>query len=112
VVSYTFGFKFGLFYGMLSILISYIAMRRLSYFILTYVPSYALVALLAASPLKIDIITLGMICTVMYNILSCILVVMFFRAKLYKCIFFAVTNIMFNYFLFTTFGSLIIHLLG
>lgn len=111
LASYVYGSKIGAVVGVLSIVTSYIIMGRISLYIITYIPFYALIGYLAYFFNSYPISYVGIVFTIFYSIISSILLTFLFNAKIHKSIFFIITNTIFNYFMFFTIAPKIIGIL-
>jgi hypothetical protein len=103
VSSYAYGGFIAALVGGVGILASYIGERRFSpYFIIT-VPLYMLIGFVTSYFIAINIVSFGIVITLCYNVLS-VLLSKYMGAKLESVGVFAVTNIVFNAFLFLNFS--------
>ncbi len=110
ITSITFGPVTGSIMGALLMTINYIGEKRFSqYFPLTLL-LYAIIGYAAFYIQISNIIVLGLILTVIYNIVSSI-IVYFFGANMRTVLVFNLVNILFNLFLFSTFGGFFLGLL-
>ncbi|MBN1503062.1 hypothetical protein JW930_05950 [Candidatus Woesearchaeota archaeon] len=111
--SYAFDYLAGMVVGGLSIIGTYIFERRVSRYSLATVPLYILLGYLAflLKPCLIDIRALGIILSLVYNIIINSILFTFFRAKLVKMGSFSVVNILLNVYLFTNIAPLLIKII-
>jgi hypothetical protein len=110
ITSITFGPITGAVMGALLMTINYIGERRFSqYFPLTLL-LYAVIGYSAYFFQSVNLVILGLILTVIYNIISTI-IVYFFGANMRTVLIFNAVNILFNFFLFSTFGGFFLSVL-
>jgi len=110
VTSVTFGPKIGAVMGGLLMLVNYIAERRPSQFFLVTIILYFLIGYFAWFYRAYDIVKLGIISTILYNIASFLLVSLL-GANKKTVLIFAVVNICFNTLLFTSFAPSLLALI-
>jgi hypothetical protein len=103
-----YGMKIGAIFGIISSILYYYAAGRFSYYVAIFAPLYAFIGIAAALFNKIDIFTLGMICTITYTVISSIIVIIAFNAKLDKAIMFGIINTAFNFIMFKYLASIFI----
>ncbi|GEM_PF-5027440 len=98
----------GAVFGGVSMIINFIFMKRMSMFSMLALPGYMVAGFLAPSFAGADLVFLGIGMTVFYNLLNSIPILAFFRGNAGKCFLFAVTNVLFNAFVFSTLGKLLL----
>ena len=111
IVSVSFGPKIGAVMGSLSILANYIAERRISKYFFPTIIQYILIGYFSYFFRSLDIIILGIIITLIYNVFSFIFAKLI-GANTITLVVFNTVNILFNIFLFTSFGHSVLKLLG
>ena len=111
ITSISFGPKIGAIMGSLLMLINYIAERRVSQYTIITLVLYSAIGFSAFYFKHIDIITLGLIITIIYNVLSAI-IVSFLGANMKTMFVFGIVNTLFNLFLFSNFGPLVLRILS
>jgi hypothetical protein len=98
-------------FATLALIINYVLSGKYIRYIVVTLPLYLLIALFSPLiPLK-DFVMWGIIITIIYNVFSFILSSLM-GAKPHASIIFAITNILFNIFIFNTFGNAIIKAVG
>lgn len=98
----------GAVFGGVSMIINFIFMKRLSMFSMLALPGYMVAGFLAPSFAGADLVSLGVGMTVFYNLLNSLPILAFFRGNAGKCLVFGVTNVLFNAFVFSTLGKLLL----
>jgi len=102
LMALAFGPKVGALFGFIASILYYYGAGRFSYFVITFAPSYALIGLFVGlfSGNSVDLFTIGMICTVLYSIVTSIAVFLLFNARLEKMFGFFIINLFFNFIMF------------
>lgn len=100
LVGYSYGPDIGGIFGAISALLYYYAIGRFSMYVIVFAPLYALCGALANMFSFANILTVGMWCTIVYYIISSVLVFAIFNARIYKMIEFAIVNIPLNFIMF------------
>ena len=106
--SYLFGPIQGMVIGGLSILGTYIFEKRVSQFSLVTVPVYMIIGYFSYLLKPLGIVTLGIIMSITYNIITNLVFVIFYKAKFVKMLSFSLTNIIFNVCVFYAFGTMFV----
>ncbi|MFT4343282.1 MAG: hypothetical protein ACMXYE_00885 [Candidatus Woesearchaeota archaeon] len=107
----SYGSRIGAVFGLLSAILYYYGAHRFSYFIIIFAPLYAVVGIIAPLLTGYEIFTIGMICALGYTIISSILVIIIFNAKIDKTLGFAFINTVWNFVIFKYIAPLIIFLM-
>jgi uncharacterized membrane protein len=100
LVGVSYGSKIGAVFGVISALLYYYAAGRFSYYVAIFMPLYALVGIFSSIFSNVNILTLGLVCTISYTIISSIIVIFMFNAKFDKAILFGLVNTFFNFIMF------------
>ncbi len=95
----------GMIVGGLSITLGYILSRRLSIFSIVTVPSYMIIGFLAHYFSNYNIVTVGVLFAILYNMIVSLIIIPVLGAKPVKCLIFGITNVLFNVFMFSRFGD-------
>ncbi len=110
ITSIAFGSQIGAIMGALLMAINYIGERRFSQYFPITLALYAIMGYAAYFFKSYDIVLVGIGFTIAYNLLVT-LIVSFFEANKTTMIIFNITNILFNAFLFVSFGRIILNLI-
>ncbi len=107
-----YGSKAGMMVGALSAVVNYAGYKRVSSFSIVVIPLYMLIGLTAFYFRSFDIAQLGVFYAIMYNLLMAPLIVSYMGAKTSKCLWFASTNILFNYIVFAKIGPILLNIMA
>ncbi|MFH0874423.1 MAG: hypothetical protein V1859_00660 [archaeon] len=109
--SYIYGPLTGMTVGSLSMIGSYVAEKKVSKFSLATIPLYIIIGF-AASIIKIsDIRLLGIIISLIFNILLILIIIVAYRIKTGRVVIFSAVNLLFNYYVFYNFSELILKII-
>ena len=95
----------GAIFGGISMLVNFIFMRRLSMWTLLMLPGDMLVGLIAPSFSGMGMAAIGVWMTLVYNLFVSLPIALVFRGNISKCFIFGITNVVFNFCLFSTLGE-------
>jgi hypothetical protein len=112
ITGYTYGIKIGMIMGGLCMVINYISENRFSMYFIMTIPLYMLFGYIAARFNNIPIITLGIILTLVYNLMTVFIGMGLMGAKARGILIFSLTNILFNVYLFSILGEPVIKLIS
>jgi len=99
--SFAYGPKTGAILGAVALLMDYVFSARFSYFAPITMTAYALVGLLAANFTSFGITTVGIAATIIYNLVTSLIIIIFARGNPEKCLIFGLSDTVFNLALFT-----------
>lgn len=111
LTSIAYGPKIGMIMGALSALVNYIGWFRFSVYAIVEIPCYMVVGYLAFFFGGYNILVVGMIAIIFYNVLMNLLSYMFLGGNFFASAVWAVTNIVFNYFIFKFIASVVLGLM-
>jgi hypothetical protein len=111
LAGYAYGTKIGSFFGLINSIAYYYGAHRMSYYVLIFAPLYAVAGICASLFNQYGIFYVGMTATIVYTVISSILVIVIFSAKIEKAIGFAVVNTAFNFIMFKYFAPLLLMLM-
>lgn len=112
MTSITFGPRFGAVMGGLLMIVNYIAERRASRYFAVTIALYTLIGHTVYYFRNYDIVTLGIITTLLYNLVVTLIIFIFpFGENKTTVLIFNLVNILFNVFLFSTVGNFVKNLL-
>jgi hypothetical protein len=86
----------------------YYAAGRFSFYVAVFAPLYAIIGVAAGIFNNIDIFQLGMVCTIIYTLISSIIILILFNGRIDKAVGFALINTFFNFIMFKYIAPLII----
>lgn len=104
----THGPMVGAIFGAISAVVHFIAIGRISLFIPIALLGYGTMGFVAPSLVGMNFASLGVVLAIAYNAFIAIPIILFFRGSWSKCLMLAMVNIPFNFFLFSTFGQLLL----
>ena len=112
MTSISFGPAFGAVMGGLLMIINYIAEQRASRYFIVTITLYTLIGYLVYYFRNYDIIILGILTSILYNLFVTLIIFIFpFGEKKTTVLIFNIINILFNIILFSTFGNSVKNLL-
>jgi hypothetical protein len=111
LASVKYGGKIGALFGIILAVVFFYVAGRMSLFVTVYAPLYGIVGIFCGLFRNADILTLGMTCTVAYYIVSSLLLIILFNAKLHRAIVFGLINIPFNFIMFKYIAPIILMLM-
>ncbi|MFC1648221.1 hypothetical protein ACFL1B_02060 [Nanoarchaeota archaeon] len=76
------------------------------------IPAYGLLGYLAASLPISSMVWLGVILSGMYALVTSIFILFFFGGRIEKCLIFIISNVMFNYWVFTHASPIVLNIIG
>ncbi len=97
----------GAIFGGISTLVNFLVMWRMSMFNLLALFGYAFVGLIAPAFAGMNLVSLGILMAVVYNLFVAIPIVALFRGNIGKCLVFGVTNVVFNIVIFSALGRIV-----
>ena len=112
ITGYTYGIKIGMIMGGLCMVINYISENRFSIYFIMTIPLYMLFGYIAARFNNIPIVTLGIILTLVYNLMTIFIGMGLMGAKARGILIFSLTNILFNVYLFSILAEPVIKLIS
>lgn len=107
----THGPVIGAIFGAVSTVVHFIAIGRISLFIPIALLGYGTIGLLASSLAWMSLASLGVVLAITYNAFIAIPIIIFFKGSWSKCLMLAIVNIPFNFFLFSTFGQVLLRMM-
>lgn len=107
-----YGSKAGLLMGLFGSLVMLIFQRRTPLFVIAFIPLYALFGFLAGYFQHVDITLLGILFSLVYGMVSSAIVFFLMGGKLVKCIWFIVTNLVFNVAVFLYVAPVLVRLMA
>lgn len=106
-----YGAKAGAFIGAVAMAMDYIFSARVSYFSIVTIPTYALVGILASAFSGADVLVLGVSLTVFYNLFTWVFILGFMGGHVDKCLRFGLSNLAFNFLVFSGFAPRLLSLM-
>lgn len=91
----------GILFSALSLAVNFLFMQRITLFTLLVLPAYAGIGILSAFFSVEHITSVGILFSVVYNLIVSLLIFSFFQGKLMKCAVFSMVNIMWNVVVFS-----------
>lgn len=107
-----YGSKAGLLMGLFGSLVMLIFQRRTPLFVIAFIPLYALFGFLAGYFQHVDITLLGILFSLVYGMVSSAIVFFLMGGKLVKCVWFIVTNLVFNVAVFLYIAPVLVRLMA
>jgi hypothetical protein len=104
LASFAYGPKVGAVLGAASMLMDYAFSMRFSYFMPVTITSYALIGFFAGSFSGFGIAAVGIAASVIYNLVTSVIIIFFMGGHPEKCITFGLTDIVLNSVFFTVFS--------
>jgi len=112
MTSISFGSKVGAVMGALLMIVNYIAEKRASRYFIVTITLYALIGYLVYYFREYNIVILGMLTSILYNIMASIIIFAIpFGENKRTVIIFNIVNILFNIFLFSSLGNFVKNLI-
>ena len=112
IISISFGPAFGAVMGGLLMIVNYIAERRASRYFIVTIALYSLIGYLVYYFKDYNIIIVGIITSILYNLLVTLIIFIFpFGENKTTVLIFNIINILFNIFLFSSLGNIVKNLL-
>ena len=112
IITYVFGFTTGAIFGAISLFVNFAARKRMSLYFVGLMSCHVLIAFIVSFMRSMDIVQVGLICIIIYNIISDAIVCFGFGGKIYKAAIWSLINVPFNIFLFRHLGMFFVRLLG
>ncbi len=109
---FAYGPKIGAIVGASAMVCDYVFSGRLSYFSLVTVPTYALIGVAAGMLSGMNIVSLGIMMVLFYNIFTSALIFRFLGGDLDKCIRFGVSALIFNLVVFSSFAGTLLSIMA
>ncbi len=75
------------------------------------IPAYGLIGYLAGT-LSMTGATLGITLSLIYGVTTSLFIFTIFRGRLYKCLVFIITNVLFNYWIFSNFSPVVLNIIS
>lgn len=101
LASFAYGPKTGAVLGAASMLMDYIFSMRFSYFMIVTISTYAIIGLVAGSFSSFGITAVGIAATIIYNLVTSAIIILFMGGHLEKSATFGITDIALNFVLFS-----------
>ena len=106
-----YGAKIGALFGFISCLLYYYGAGRFSFYVTIYAPLYAITGAIIPLFSAYSVLNIGLTAAIIYTIISSIIVIVLYSAKLYRAVLFAAVNTGFNLIIFKYAAPILLRLM-
>jgi hypothetical protein len=95
-----YGSKTGAIVGILFSILYYLGAGRMSIYVTAFAPIYAAIGFSVFFFGNVPVLYLGMICTIIYTMITSVIIVLLYSGRIDKALIFSVVNLLFNFIMF------------